>query len=62
VQHPPSPLSISAIISRIRIHQGILSLNLPIGKARKAKEWIDKLNTDMLSVPEYKTELEAFID
>jgi hypothetical protein len=36
-------------------------MDLPIGKAQAAKEWIDKLGTNTSSLHIYKVNLEAFI-
>jgi hypothetical protein len=50
------------IMAIIRVQEGIHTIDLPIGKAQAAKEWIDKLDINILSMHIYKTNLEAFID
>jgi hypothetical protein len=37
-------------------------MNLPIGKAQVAKEWMEKLGISISSLHFYKVNLEAFID
>jgi hypothetical protein len=37
-------------------------MNLSIGKAQAAKEWMEKLNINIFSLYFYKVNLEAFID
>jgi hypothetical protein len=37
-------------------------MNLPIGKAQAAKEWMKKLDISTLSLHLYKANLEAFIN
>ncbi len=46
----------------VRIQQGTLPIDLPIGKTDEPKQWIDKLSTDTPSIAVYKAKLEAFID
>jgi hypothetical protein len=54
--------SILIPIPRVQIQQGSHTIELPIDKINKAKEWIDKLITNTPSISAYKAKLTAFID
>ena len=53
----PSPVTLY-----VQIQQGIQIFELLIIKTRKSKEWIDKLSTNISSLPVYKAPLIAFIN
>ena len=38
-----------------------MTIKLLIGKSREVEGWIDKLNTNTPSVPQYKAKLKAFV-